>query len=140
MNAVPVFEGTAASAEFTILSGVNQVNVPVEDGRIEGEFVLFDVANGEGLGSIDGHWKIENFVDELMVFAIDPSFPEHPLSRMSLASLEDLGYTVNLDLADDFSLSTLRAKKQSLRGDEANVHYLKNDVYNVPITLLPPAN
>lgn len=126
-NADPQFVGTGATDEFTVLSGANQNSVPVEDDG-NGQF---NVAQGEGQGSVDAHWRLSTFVNELMVFAINSNFDEHPLSRMTVASLEDIGYDVDFSVADDFALQTTFASK-SLRGNGSGKSYdLSGDLIRV---------
>jgi hypothetical protein len=85
----PRYTGMGAVTEWRALGGVR--DVPLE--------------NTGGLGSRDGHWRELTFGDELMTpFAGS----DEPLSRLSAASLSDLGYTVALANADPFALPVLR--------------------------------
>ena len=59
---------------------------------------------GCGAGTIYGHWRELVFDHELMTGYIDP--PRPPFSRMSIAALADLGYTVDLEQAEDYTLPT----------------------------------
>jgi len=53
-----------------------------------------------GRGTVNGHWRTTVFGNELMVGFL----PAHPaLSAVSLASLQDLGYTVNYAAADPYT-------------------------------------
>ena len=47
-----------------------------------------------------GHWRQSVFGDELMTPAFTGNV--HPLSRVTVASLADLGYVVNLAAADAY--------------------------------------
>ena len=60
------------------------------------------VANTGGEGTRDGHWREATFGNELMTGLLNTG--NNPLSRLSIASVQDLGYEVNLDAADVFSL------------------------------------
>jgi Leishmanolysin len=82
----PRFSGPRAMAEWSLLDGV--ANVPVE-------------ATG-GSGTADAHWRETTFGDELMTGWISES--SNPLSAVTIASLGDLGYQVDLDQADAFEL------------------------------------
>lgn len=66
--------------------------------------------NGCGAGTIYGHWRELVFDSELMTGYIDP--PRPAFSRMSMAALGDLGYTVDVEQAEDYNLPTpaLRAR------------------------------
>lgn len=91
----PTFTGSRAVSEWRTLGGSG--NVPVE--------------NTGGAGTRDGHWRDTTFRNELMTGFINTG--SNPLSRMSIASLGDLGYTVNVGAADAYALPTaLRAQAE----------------------------
>lgn len=54
-----------------------------------------------GLGTCDSHWRESVFGDELMTGFIDTATP---LSRVTVGAMQDLGYTVNYEAADRYSL------------------------------------
>jgi len=89
----PTFKGAGAKHEFGVLKGGGPAKVPVE--------------NTGGPGTRDGHWRDSVFRNELMTSFI--SGPGNPLSKMTVASLHDLGYTVNLDAAEPYALPNLMA-------------------------------
>lgn len=62
-----------------------------------------------GTGTRDSHWRESTFGNELMTGFLNPL--PMPLSAMSIRSLGDLGYTVNVGLADPYpsSISAIRA-------------------------------
>ncbi len=91
-TANPTFEGPRAKAEFAALLGQEEP-VPVP------------VANFGGPGTQDSHWRESVFVNELMSPFI--SGRDNPLSRMTAASLGDLGYQVDLDGAEPYGLPDL---------------------------------
>jgi len=85
----PLFIGQAAMREYASLTGINGVaKVPV--------------ANTGGAGTREGHWREATFDSELMTGFDDPG--RNALSRLTAASLQDLGYRVNIDAADNYSL------------------------------------
>jgi Leishmanolysin len=93
-GANPRYIGTKGVAEYTALGGPD-ATVPLED-----KF---------GPGSCEGHWRESVFNTELMTSFLDsipPSVP-NPLSKLSIASLEDLGYTVSYTSAEAYTLSLL---------------------------------
>ena len=65
------------------------------------------VENTGGPGTADGHWRETVFRNELMSGFI--AAPGNPLSRMTVASLGDLGYKVDLDAAEPYTLPNLLA-------------------------------
>ncbi len=84
----PGFTGAAARAEYTALGGSG--NVPVED-----EF---------GPGTRCGHWDEGLFGNELMTGFAEPAGTPMPLSRLTIASLADVGYQVSFDTAEPYSI------------------------------------
>lgn len=87
-SADPVFRGAGAVAEYAALTGAGARGVPVE--------------NTGGPGTREGHWRESVFGHELMSGFI--AAPGNPLSRVTAASLADLGYQVDLDAAEDYAL------------------------------------
>lgn len=90
----PRFLGVSAMAEYAKLSERSEsTGVPV--------------ANTGGPGTRDGHWRETVFGDELLTGFLSGAV--RPLSAMSIASLRDLGYVVDMSVADPFVLpSALR--------------------------------
>src|SRR4051812_35178505 len=91
-TANPTFAGAGAMGEYRVLRGApRRKRVPVE--------------NTGGPGTRDGHWRETVFRNELMSGFI--SAPGNPLSRMTVGSLEDLGYVVDFNAAEDYALPDL---------------------------------
>jgi hypothetical protein len=111
----PHFTGAQATAAFNAVGGASYVaslKVPVE--------------NTGGAGTADAHWRESVFGNELMTGFVDAG--ANPLSRVTVGSMGDLGYTVNLADADPYTLAPgLRA---FARGP---VVELKNDVLRLPL-------
>ncbi len=83
----PRFIGAGATAEYNDIFGVEESSIPVE-------------ADG-GPGTAFGHWDDELFFNELMTGFLSPG--DNPLSRITVASLGDLGYGVDLSAADPYT-------------------------------------
>jgi hypothetical protein len=64
------------------------------------------VENTGGIGTADSHWRESVFGSELMTGYLNGG--SNPLSAVTIGSLADLGYTVDLAAADPFGLSGLR--------------------------------
>jgi hypothetical protein len=92
-TANPTFTGGNARREFGILKETGPVPVPVE--------------NGGGAGTRDSHWRESVFKNELMSGFI--AAPNNPLSKLTVASLKDLGYVVNMNAAEPYALPNLQA-------------------------------
>ncbi len=87
----PIYTGVNAQREFATLIN-EQTPQPVP------------VANQGGPGTRCGHWRENVFGNELMTGFLDTGL--NPVSRLTIAALEDLGYEVNYDAADAFQLPT----------------------------------
>ena len=83
----PRFTGSNAAAEFAALTGVAQSSVPIDNRT----------------GANATHWREAIFGNELMTPLLDANGP-YPLSALTLASLKDMGYIVNLGAADPYTL------------------------------------
>ena len=58
-----------------------------------------------GSGTADAHWKETTFRSELMTGFISGTV--RPLSTISIASMQDLGYQVNMNVADAYVVGQL---------------------------------
>lgn len=93
-TADPFFSGAEARSQFGLLPNT-YIGTPVP------------VENTGGAGTRDAHWRKSVFNTELMQGFSNPFMP---MSRVTVGSLADLGYTVDLNGADSFSfLSALRS-------------------------------
>jgi len=87
----PTFTGTAAKKEYGTLKGTGPAAVPVE--------------NTGGPGTKNSHWRETVFRNELMTGFVGGA--SNPLSRMTVGSLKDLGYVVDLSKAESYALPNL---------------------------------
>ena len=89
--------GTAAGVAFDSLGGINYTGgnkVPVENcGGAS--------PAGCGGGTINSHWREPTFGPELMTGYLNGGVV-NPLSLMTIASMQDLGYVVNFAAADTY--------------------------------------
>lgn len=110
----PHFTGTAAKKEYGALKGTGPTPVPVP------------VENTGGPGTVDSHWRETVFKNELMSGFIAAT--NNPLSRLTVASLQDLGYVVDLSAAEPYSLPDLQAMAEAglmaAHADEEHPHAL----------------
>ncbi len=95
----PRFIGTAATAQCVGAGGVGVLCTGATGVALE--------ATG-GRGTADSHWRESLFINEVMTGYIDVT-PNMPWSPMSVASFQDLGYTVNLAAADAWTVPSLMA-------------------------------
>lgn len=64
-----------------------------------------------GMGTAGSHWKEAVYGDEIMTGYIETS-RVMPLSILSIGALEDLGYSVNYDMGEEFYPSVSEKKKK----------------------------
>jgi len=115
----PTFKGTNAKKEYGILKGTGPVAVPVE--------------NIGGPGTKNGHWRESIFKNELMSGFI--AGQNNPLSKVTAASLKDLGYVVDMNAAEAYMLPNLlqMAERGLLVADAETIHAHTLPV--IPMTL-----
>jgi len=83
----PVFTGAQAVSAYNAIFGTSAIGVPVE--------------NSGGDGTRDAHWRESAFNNEIMTGYINSG--SNPLSRITVASLADLGYSVNMAAANAYT-------------------------------------
>ena len=118
----PHFIGPQAITAFDGMGGLNYTGgaaVPVE--------------NTGGTGTEDGHWRESVFHTELMTGFLNGG-GANPLSVLTIASMGDMGYTVNYAAADPYTQTfSLRAP-----GSTATQIQLVNDIIHGPVYVLSP--
>jgi NAD/NADP transhydrogenase alpha subunit len=116
------YTGEKALAQYSALMGTTQTSVPVE--------------TSGGAGTAGAHWA-ENVFDEELMTGWAENSPPMPLSRITVGSLEDLGYTVSYTMADAFTLS-LSAGNQTMHNVANGIghqFHLWEDMHNETIGL-----
>jgi hypothetical protein len=83
------FTGPNAVREYRSLFGNSATSVPLE--------------TGGGGGTAGAHWSESVFRTELMTGYSEAAGVPMPLSRLTVAAMQDMGYTVNYAAADAFS-------------------------------------
>jgi Leishmanolysin len=86
-GANPQFVGTNAIREYRALGGAGSIAIE----------------NTGGAGTCDGHWKENVFGTELMTGFLNGGKP-NPLSRITLGSMQDLGYFIDFSKADPYTI------------------------------------
>ena len=112
----PTFSGAAALTQFNAAGGAaySGAKVPVE--------------NTGGPGTQDAHWRESVFGNEVMTGFI--SGAGDPLSRVTVASMGDLGYTVNVANAELYVLPPLALLQPAITVS------LGDDVLRLPIVVI----
>jgi hypothetical protein len=91
LNSAGDYIGANALREYRTLSGNPSAgSVPVE--------------HDFGPGTAGAHWDEDRFNAELMTGFVEPAGTPMPISRMTIGSLQDLGYSVNYAAADPYAL------------------------------------
>ncbi|HSU13637.1 leishmanolysin-related zinc metalloendopeptidase [Longimicrobium sp.] len=116
------FSGTNGLAGFNAIGGATYTGgqkVPVE--------------NTGGGGTVNSHWRESVLANELMTGFLNGGGP-NPLSQLTVRSLADLGYSVDVTQADPFFLTlSVRGSKSGTSGPKLQ---LVNDVYTGPQYLM----
>ncbi len=121
-TANPTFTGAAAMREFAALGGAASTRaVPL--------------ANVGGPGTRDAHWRESVFGSELMTGFLNEG--RNPLSRLTIAALEDMGYEVDLAAADAFELPGALEITLLGAGTELGDHGGRGIMLIPPQTVLP---
>ena len=84
----PRFIGPQTVAVYSQLTGREETSVPL--------------ANTGGPGTFGVHWREDVFQNELMTGFIDSGM--NPISKLTVAQFADLGYLVNFEAADPYTL------------------------------------
>jgi hypothetical protein len=113
----PGFTGADAKLEYGVLGGSG--NVPVE--------------NQYGAGTKCAHWDEERFDNELMTGFLGgtSSATVNPLSRMTVGSLKDMGYQVNKNPANPYSIPS--CSPACLRQQSDGVDIANREIILAPV-------
>ena len=114
------FEGPLAISAFDAAGGEDYA-----DGKVPVENVM-------GSGSSDGHWRESVLAAELMTPVLMRG-ETHPLSAITIQSLADLGYTVDVGLADAFTLPAEGGGSASGQGARGRAISLGGDIVIGPL-------
>jgi len=113
--------------EYAALRGSGSHSLPVP------------VENTGGPGTRDSHWRETLFRNELMSGFIAAA--GNPLSRITAASLQDIGYLVNLDAAEPYALPNLvELAEKGLLVAHATAPHEHGTVLPLLPTVLPDAS
>ncbi len=120
------FDGPNAVVEFDRVGGdrYDGRRVPVEN----------DTAR-YGRGALDKHWRESVFGSEMMTPTLEIG-GHNPVSRVTIASFEDLGYEVDYAVADRF---TLPGGAAGALGDPPATLDLGDDVWRGPVQVVDAA-
>jgi PKD repeat protein len=100
----PQYIGSNALREYQALGGTG--NIKLE--------------NLYGPGTCEGHWKENVFGTELMTGFLNGNVA-NPLSKMTLASMQDLGYSIDLSKADSYTIPAAGTASVSARASKNNL-------------------
>ena len=122
------FVGSAAVSAFDeLLDGATYdgKKVPVENDT-----------EAYGAGGLDGHWRETVFDSELMTASISTSaITSQPLSKVTIAAMADLGYSVDYTGADSYTLpSGSQSRLKAARAAEDQIQ-VGDDIRSGPIVV-----
>jgi hypothetical protein len=123
-TADPFFQGAAGRAGFAAINTVTYSGnaVPVE--------------NTGGAGTRDSHWRESVLGRELMTGFLNRNVA-NPLSRLTVGSLQDLGYLVNINASDAYTITA--ALRYSFPFVQDEVVSLHGDVMDIPLYMVQPS-
>lgn len=98
-TSIGLFGGTSADPRFTGVNATREFNRTFT--RSDIGVPLYEVGS-PGDGSYGAHWRDSVFSKEMMVSAGDPNVTGYPISRITVASMADIGYSVNYAAADAY--------------------------------------
>ena len=99
-----------AGTPNTAFTGAQAINGCVASGGRAGTCMpTIPLENRGGPGTADGHWRKSVFGAELMTGYISPPGVPNPLSQITIGSMADLGYVVNLNVADSYAIGSAAA-------------------------------
>ena len=122
------FRGPAAVAAFDAVGGDTYeggAKVPVENDT-----------GSYGIGALDGHWRESVLGHELMTssLSIQPGVHE-PLSVVTIAALQDLGYSVDAGAAQPYRLPLASTRN---RKEASHPLHLHGDIRDGPVRVEEP--
>ena len=117
------------------------------DAHFTGELAIeaFDEAGGEDYEGnkvpiqlwVYGHWRESVFGDEMMSTSVSLGDDDLPISAITLQSMAEIGYEVDLSLADDYELPDPSLPPPAMRREkDPTVFDLGNDVVWGPVTVV----
>ncbi len=98
----PRFIGTEATAQYNALLGLSVASVPVANQGTQND------------GSFGSHWRESDLTNELMTPLL--SGATQPISVVTIGSLADLGYVVNLSVADAYPVQVPASTSSAVMG------------------------
>jgi hypothetical protein len=109
----PLYVGVNGLREYRALAGSTTVTgVPAEN-------MTAGAPGTPGDGSYGVHWRESVFRNELMTSVVERAGTSMPISRLTIGSLQDLGYTVNYAAADPYVLPAPAAATNVIRSSTA---------------------
>jgi hypothetical protein len=110
-----------AGTPNTAFTGALAINGCIAAGGGQGTCLpTIPLENTGGSGTADGHWRESIFKTELMTGFVSPPGVPNPLSQMTIGSMGDLGYSINLGAADNYSIGSAASfQLGTVRGNTA---------------------
>ncbi|MFZ9899023.1 MAG: DVUA0089 family protein, partial [Gemmatimonadaceae bacterium] len=134
------FNGAEAIAGFNAVGGTNYTGAGQQvpgGAKVPVENCTNNTPSTCGGGTINSHWREGVLKSELMTGYLGSSVTGNPLSVLTIGSLKDIGYVVDLNQADSFfEVMSLEAGLMAEGGRDQL--YLKDDIEQHPILEVRP--
>jgi len=106
-----------AGTPLSAFTGVAGIRACQQAGGIASDCApAIPLESGGGAGTADEHWRFSIFGDELMTASLPAAGGSKKLSAMTIASIGDIGYQTNSNVADAYSIpSSIAAASSALR-------------------------
>lgn len=122
----PSSAGSALDTHFTGTNGIAGFNAIGGNGYTAGQKV--PVENTGGAGTMNGHWRETVLGRELMTGFLNAG--SNPMSLLTVRSLTDMGYAVDVNAAEAFTISPAIRADGPTSGTRIKLH---NDLYTGPV-------
>ena len=134
------FNGPEAIIGFNAVGGTNYTGAGQQvpgGAKVPVENCTNNTPSTCGGGTINSHWREGVLRSELMTGYLGSSVTGNPLSALTIGSLKDIGYVVDLNQADSFfEVMSLEAGLMAEGGRDQL--YLKDDIEQHPILEVRP--
>ena len=129
------FTCTNGRAVFDSIGGTNYtggLKVPLENCG-PATFAGLPPGTPCGQGNYNSHWREPTFFTELMTPYLNSGAPANPLSVLSIAALQDMGYLVNYGAAEAYSQPFTAPEWLTSSMRSGPVISLENDIIRLPM-------
>eukprot|EP00180_Rhodochaete_pulchella_P000283 Plantae.Rhodophyta-Rhodochaete_pulchella.ctg120.p1 GENE.Plantae.Rhodophyta-Rhodochaete_pulchella.ctg120~~Plantae.Rhodophyta-Rhodochaete_pulchella.ctg120.p1 ORF type:complete len:577 (-),score=95.18 Plantae.Rhodophyta-Rhodochaete_pulchella.ctg120:300-2030(-) len=111
----------SSSGDYTGIHALREFKALLVDSGMSDEVSAVPLQKDGGEGTASNHWEEESLDVELMTGYINAKSGDNRLSKITIGAMDDIGYSVDYDKADNFSLKTFgESKNKEAREDTKN--------------------